>query len=201
MVGVLFLVWHNEVNLFNWLVRALGVMLMVPGIYLLRSALKPNKQSDQSGGRRVLSVNNRPASAALTVVSLVTVILGLWMLVAPTFFVGLVAYLFATALLVYGVYQIVTVAYFCRPVIMPWYYYVVPSITVVAGIVIFVTPVRTMNTIVTLLTGLMLIFAAVNWTIQRLAIHSIIRRMPEIYADGSVNNTTDELRRIEGSDV
>ncbi len=192
VVGIVFIVWHNEVNLFNWLVRALGLVLIVPGGYILMNSFGAARNAKISGsvtdgGRRVMTFKERSASTAMLVVSVVTIILGVFMLAVPTFFVGLIAYLLASVLVVYGVYQIVTLAYFCRPVVMPWYYYIVPAITVLTGIVIFVTPVRAMNTIVTLLTGLLLTFAAINWAMQRVTMRRrLARQQSSAVPDGTV---------------
>lgn len=179
-VGIMFVIWHSEVNLFDWLVRALGLALTIPGAYLLFNTLssKNNTVTIQSNGKRPVTLGNRSSSVSLIIVSAVTILLGIWMLAVPSFFVGLIAYLFAAALLVYGAYQLITVAYLCRPVTMPWYYYLVPTLTMLAGLVIIFTPVHTMNTIVTLTTGLLLIFAAANWTMQRIAIHNYLKNTP-----------------------
>ena len=40
VVGVLFIVWHGENSLFDWIVRLIGLSLVVPGIYVFVSSLK-----------------------------------------------------------------------------------------------------------------------------------------------------------------
>lgn len=93
VVGIVFIVWHNEVNLFNWLVRALGLVLIVPGGYILMNSFGAARNAKISGsvtdgGRRVMTFKERSASTAMLVVSVVTIILGVFMLAVPTFFVG-----------------------------------------------------------------------------------------------------------------
>ena len=179
IVGILFTVWAKEVELFSWLVRALGVSLVLPGIYVFIQAF--NKPADEvsavpseidftmqeapqkKGSSRVLSVS-------LIVAAVCTVLLGLWMLIAPNFFVFLFAILIACCLVLYGFYQLIGLIYLVRMVTVPWYFFVVPSLFIIAGVVILTTPVSSMNYIVSLTTGILLILSSINAAVQRVMI-------------------------------
>ena len=39
LVGILLIVWHQRVDVLNWIVIAVGIMLIVPGLYSCISAL------------------------------------------------------------------------------------------------------------------------------------------------------------------
>ncbi len=98
------------------------------------------------------------------------------MLFDPDFFVGLTAYLFAVVLVIYGIYEIVLLSWLSKPYKMPFGFYVIPIILIAAGVVILCTTVRTMNAVVVLLTGIMLLGAAVNWALQRMLVTSPAHR-------------------------
>lgn len=190
IVGVIFIVWYKEADLFSWFVRALGVCLVLPGIYVLiqsfgdmqsqkakEISITETEVESVSGKKTDIITRRRSASVSLIVVSICTILLGLWMLIAPGFFVGLLAYLFAAALILYGIYQFVVVGYFARPAVLPWQFYIVPSLFIIAGLVILVTPVHTINATVTLITGILLVLSAINGIVQNRTLHSMNKKM------------------------
>ena len=95
-------------------------------------------------------------------------LLGLWLVISPEFFITLFAILIASLLIVYGLYQLVLLIYSLRSVKLPWYFFVVPSLFVIAGVVILATPVLAMNYIVSLTTGILLILSALNAAVQKI---------------------------------
>ncbi|MDE7411054.1 MAG: DUF308 domain-containing protein [Paramuribaculum sp.] len=176
IVGIFFICFFREVNLFSWLVRALGVMLIIPGGVLLFQALSASSVNASAtvGGHTHVS-SGKAGRYSIVLVSVVAIVMGICMLANPGFFVAILAYVFAAALIVYGVYQVVTVAYYSGGARMPWFYYIVPALTVIIGVIIIFTPVHTMNSIVTLLTGILLLSAAVNWGMQRVMMKKYFR--------------------------
>lgn len=194
IVGIFFICFFREVNLFSWLIMALGIMLIIPGgILLFQSLSAPDSVSGTTtvvnqSGVHTYTTSGKVARFSMIVASVVAIVLGIWMLASPSFFVTVLAYVFAGALLVYGVYQIVTLAYYSGNMRTPWGYYIVPALTVIFGVVIIFTPVHTMNSIVTLLTGILLLCAAINWGMQRFAIRKI-------------NNSISAQKKISGTDV
>lgn len=190
IVGVIFIVWYKEAELLSWFVRALGICLILPGIYVLiqsvgdmqsqktkEISITETEVESASGKKTDIITRRRSASISLIVVSICTILLGLWMLFFPNFFVGLMAYLFAAALILYGIYQFVVVGYFARPAVLPWQFYIVPSLFIIAGLVIFVTPVHTINATVTLITGILLVLSSINGIAQNMTIRSINKKM------------------------
>ncbi|MDE6265040.1 MAG: DUF308 domain-containing protein, partial [Paramuribaculum sp.] len=47
IVGILLIVWHNEANLLDWFVVAVGIMFIIPGLYSLISALVRKGEKDR----------------------------------------------------------------------------------------------------------------------------------------------------------
>lgn len=200
-VGVLFIVWHNEANLFQWLVRALGIMLLLPGVYILFNSIseiqgKSVGREKEQEEKQPITVRRRVAAVSLVIVSAATVFIGAWMLIQPGFFAHLIAFLFATILLIYGIYQFIMATWLCRPAVLPWYFYIIPSLFVIIGIVILVTPLHTLDSIVTLCTGILLLASAINSIIQAITVRSIIKSFNDEAAAAKHNNE----KLIEGSD-
>ena len=185
-VGVLLIVWHKETDLFSWLIRALGIILAAPATYVLLSvlsALRHNRLkataqiSDAETGHTEMKLNSRTVAWSLIIVAVATIILGFWMLVNPDFFVGLVSYLFAIAIIIIGILQLVDVAYLTRPVVLPVYFYIMPSLLIIAGVVIIFTNVKTINDVVTLVTGIMLVLYSVNRVAQQIVYYNESRKI------------------------
>lgn len=89
---------------------------------------------------------------------------------------GLIVYVFGALLLVYGVYELVWAAWMARPFRMPVYFYLVPILMIIGGIVILCTTIRTMNQVMMLLTGILLLASAINSTLEYVAMHPAKRR-------------------------
>lgn len=185
VVGVLFIVWHGENSLFDWIVRLIGLSLVVPGIYVFVSSLKELRDarrrlegSATAADRAVaeLGLGERAAIYSMVVVSVATVAVGLWMIIAPTMFVALLAYLFAALLVIFGIYQLVAIAYFNRDAHFGWYFYAVPAVFIIAGVIILFSSPDTIRNTVALLTGILLIAAAVNALVQNVAIIRLNRQ-------------------------
>ncbi|MDE5799635.1 MAG: DUF308 domain-containing protein [Paramuribaculum sp.] len=186
VVGVLLIVWHNEVDLFSWLIRALGIILAAPAIYVLLSSLSALRHNrlkataeitDAHTGTTELKFSSSTVAWSLIIVSVATIVLGFWMLINPGFFVGLVSYLFAIVVIIFGILQIVDVAYLTRPVILPVYFYILPALLIIAGIVIMCTNVKTIDGVVTLITGILLVLYSVNRIAQQIVYYSESRKI------------------------
>ena len=200
-VGVLFIVWHNEANLFQWLVRALGIMLLLPGVYILFNSFseiqgKSVGREKEQEEKQPFTVRRRAAAVSLIIVSAATVFIAAWMLIQPGFFAHLIAYLFAAILLLYGIYQFIVATWLCRPAVLPWYFYIIPSLFVAIGIVILVTPLHTLDSIVTLCTGILLLASAINSIIQAVTVRALIKSLK----DEAAAAADDDKKLTEGSD-
>lgn len=209
-VGILLIAWHNESNLFEWLVRALGILLLVPGCYVLFSSfndLKTRQMGDGAERADAMVVRRRPATISLVVVSVVSIVFGVWMLLKPDFFVGFMIYLMAAVLLVYGLYQIIVAAYFVKPMVLPWYFYIIPVIFLVMGLAVFLTPLQKTVGVLTLIIGILLLAGALNAAVQRLTVAAMARKMrndarvaAERDAAPDADRPTDSITRIGRND-
>lgn len=172
VIGVLFIVWHNELSLFNWLIVAIGVLLVLPALFYLISAPRGmRKTRNRQDGR--LSFGQRSGFTGIMLMAVASLVVGVWMILDPSFFVKVVAYLFAASLVISGLYQIFSSAFMSRPYRMPWGFYIVPLLMVAAGVCIFCTSVSQLNSAVALITGILLVASAVNGALQCMAIYRL----------------------------
>lgn len=153
VVGILLIVWHQRIDILSWIVISAGLMLVIPGLYSLISAMVRKKEDGKI---------NYSASSASIVASVGALALGIWMIVNPAFFVGLLAYIFAAILILYGIYHIIVIGFRAKPIIMPGWFYIIPVLMIIAGVVLLCTSVRTLNSVVVLITGIALVASAVN---------------------------------------
>ena len=88
--------------------------------------------------------------------------LGLWMVISPATLIGIIVYLFATILVIAGLYNILMLAYGHRPIKFPVWMYILPSLMTIAGIIILCTDVKSIESTVVLITGISIVAFAVN---------------------------------------
>lgn len=169
VVGILLIVWHQRIDILSWIVIAVGLMLVIPGLYSLISAMVRKKEDEKI---------NYSASSASIVASVGALALGVWMIVKPAFFVGLLAYIFAAILILYGIYHIIVIGFWAKPIIMPGWFYIIPVLMIIAGVVLLCTSVRTLNSVVVLITGIALVASAVNSMLETVSMTP--RRMKQV---------------------
>lgn len=146
LVGILLIAFHSRIDLLNWVSVAVGLMFVLPSLYVLCSSI---------GGKQHLPVG-------IAFVSAGGLILGLLMCIFPDAFAGFFVYLFAAMLVIFGIYQIVDLASWSRIAPIPAFYYVIPVLLVATGIVMLCTSLRNINTAVVLVTGIALIAGSAN---------------------------------------
>lgn len=187
-VGIMFIVWHGNASLFEWLVRGLGVVLLIPAIYETFIAVRglqgkvkkcdcENEEEDDEKSEEdaptELSFARRAGYVSMLIVSGVAIIAGLWMLINPATFTTLLAYIFAVILILFGVYQLIDMIYVNRSISLEWYFFVVPVVFVLAGIIIlFMSPGEIIVT-VAVVTGILLVLAAINSAMRMIVISGI----------------------------
>lgn len=173
-VGILLIVFHSHIELLNWVVVAVGVALVVPAVYSFGVAIYNRRQ--------IKTIDNNDAPVRMAARSTLwaaagAIALGIWMICNPAFFVGLIAYFFGAILILYGIFHIVLIAMASKNFRMPAWFYIIPILMIVSGIVILCTSVRTMNDIVVLITGIALVASAVNSVMEYVGTRDDMRRL------------------------
>lgn len=88
-------------------------------------------------------------------------VLGILMTCTPDTMLNLIIYLFAASFILLGLYRIIKLAFLYRPITFPGWFYVLPSLLVVTGIVICVIGPSTVARTITMITGIAFIVYAV----------------------------------------
>lgn len=153
VVGILLIVWHTRVDILSWIIMAVGTMLIIPSLYSLIAALVRKSSNRREG--------DHSAPTSTIVASIGALVLGIWMLVAPGFFVGVLAFIFGGLLVLFGIFHILVVSVWSKPYILPWYFYILPVLLIIAGVVILCSDVRTLNDAVVLITGISFVASSV----------------------------------------
>ena len=147
--GILLIIMHQKADLRKWMVIIMGAMFALPAIIgIFMNMSRSSKRNENNTAQNISSIG--------------ALILGAIMIIWPQPFVGFFVYVLAAILVITGACQIYFLAACCRPLIMPWWLYLLPALIIIAGIVIICSPLRTIETTFTLITGIALVCAAVN---------------------------------------
>ena len=142
LIGALFLVLGDSA--LSLLVMAVGELLMLPGLVSLVSYIRHIDQ------RRMFPL------AALG-----SFILGLWMVISPTVFVGFFMYLVGGVLIALGIYQLAGLAVSSQVLPVSWPLYLMPVLVLLLGIFVLFNPFEA-AALPFILIGLGCIISAVN---------------------------------------
>lgn len=162
--GIILIILHNRINIISGIVTIVGLLFILPSLYnLIMLFVRTADGSKQSG------------KAAGLISSVGALCLGVCMVAVPDFFVGTLVYIFAGLLVLGGVYQILLIAYASKPLRAPWWMYVLPAATAIAGIVLLVTDIHTIEHLVVLITGIAFTAVAVNSILVYIGVRSVSR--------------------------
>lgn len=152
IAGIVMICFYQRIDILAWIVILIGAMFLIPGIFSLILGMR----SREKGGSTTQVIAGVGATA-----------LGAIMMAMPDAFAGVLVYLFAGLLIIGGIYHIVFVGWLARPYVLPFYYYILPVLMIVAGVVLLATNLRTLNNIVVLVTGISFVVwsfcALVEW--------------------------------------
>lgn len=155
--GILLIVFHNQ-NLITTLIVLLGIAMMIPCLATLFAVIFRRDKDAQGNTIKP----NKALFASTVITSLCGIGLGTWMILSPSSLVGIMVYLFAAIIIIAGLYQLIMLAIGHRPIKFPWWMYIMPTLMTLAGIVILTTDVKTLESIVVLITGISLVAYAIN---------------------------------------
>lgn len=122
IVGVLLVAWPEAAILY--LVIAVGALFLIPGLVSVMSYL--------TQGRRL--------GMSFPLVSVGSLLFGLWLMMMPAFFVGILMYVLGAMLVFAGIHQIVTLTNAGSRTPVPAAYYAVPVLVLLAGLLVLINP-------------------------------------------------------------
>ena len=122
VIGVLLMVWPEAAILY--FVIAIGVMFFLPSLFSLVGYFMKGHQ----------------AGMYFPVISLGSLLFGLWLMVSPAFFVGILMYVLGAVLVFAGISQIVTLLSARSHSAVALGYFVMPVLILLAGWVVLFNP-------------------------------------------------------------
>lgn len=122
VIGVLLVAWPEAAILY--LVITIGVLFLVPGLFSLSGYLIRGKQD---GSR-------------FPIAGLGSLLFGLWLMIMPAFFVGILMYVLGAVLVLAGISQIVNLSAARSWTVVPGGFFVIPVLVLIAGIVVLFNP-------------------------------------------------------------
>lgn len=122
IIGVLLVAWPEAAIIY--LVIAVGALFLVPGLVSVFGYL----------------MRGRQMGASFPLIGLGSLLFGLWLMIMPAFFVGILMYVLGAVLVLAGINQIVNLSAARAWTFVPAGYYVVPVLVLAAGMVVLFNP-------------------------------------------------------------
>ena len=122
VIGVLLVAWPEAAILY--LVITIGVLSLVPGLFSL------------SG----YSIRGKQDGSRFPIAGLGSLLFGLWLMIMPAFFVGILMYVLGAVLVLAGISQIVNLSAARSWTVVPGGFFVIPVSALIAGIVVLFNP-------------------------------------------------------------
>lgn len=153
VIGILLLIFHDNEDLYQGVVIAMGILICIPSLIMLISAIFPAKREDGTPGTR---------SWYGIIAACAGLVFGIWMLCMPSFFIDASIYTLGIVLILAGIAGILFVIFAAKPASVQFAWLIVPLLVVTAGfIVVFLGPDK-MAHAAGLVSGIALIVYAVN---------------------------------------
>lgn len=162
IVGLLLVVLHNRAAILEMIIIIIGIMFIVPSCLALIALFARKEKRMMSGVAGVPIVGG--------------LILGIALVAAPQFFVGFTAYTFAIVLILGAVYKLWALLSWSRRVHFPIGCYIIPTLTLAAGIVILSTDVLRIESVLVLVTGISFMAYAINSLLEYLVYRHFLKQ-------------------------
>ena len=173
IVGLLLVVLHNRAAILEMIIIIIGIMFIVPSCLALIALFARKEKRMMSGVAGVPIVGG--------------LILGIALVVSPQFFVGFTAYTFAIVLILGAVYKLWALLSWSRRVHFPIGCYIIPTLTLAAGIVILSTDVLRIESVLVLVTGISFMAYAINSLLEYLVYRHFLKQQAAAEAGTAQN--------------
>ncbi|MCM1318930.1 MAG: DUF308 domain-containing protein [Muribaculaceae bacterium] len=151
--GVLLIILNNRAGIFEAMSIVLGIGFLIIGILSMLSALFISDAAKEAGAKR---------SPILIIVSGASFLLGLLMVIAPTFFINYLIYSIALLMIIVGIIQLCNFLPQMSSIGMSYYFLIVPCLSMLAGIIVFCVKAEAIKDSLALLTGFVLTVYSIN---------------------------------------
>ena len=122
IMGILLVTWPETAILY--LVIAIGAMFLVPGAVAVLNYI----------------FKGRDQGAMFPIVSVGSLLFGLWLMISPAFFVGILMYVLGAVLVFAGISQVMQLVNARGWTQVSFGYYVMPVLILIAGLVVLLNP-------------------------------------------------------------
>ena len=150
VLGVVLLAWPNAA--LNYLIITIGVLFILPGVFSIISYFVNRGQSENSSSLPIEGVGS--------------LLFGLCLLIAPGFFADILTVLLGVLLILGGGQQLASLVRARKWTNIPFLFYIVPMLILVAGIMVVVNPEGIRATVLMIIgvTALFYgLFELINW--------------------------------------
>lgn len=171
IVGVLLLVFTGKADIFRWMVIIIGILFLLPSLWVIISGATGSKKNgvrteyatDATGGN---NDTRRSHNVFLTVIGVCGLVFGVILLSMSGFFAQYIVYTLGVVLILCGLAQIVYMAAVSALAGVNRWFYLMPWLTLIAGIVVIFLGPDGVGNIITWLAGVFLVAYAVNGMVQ-----------------------------------
>lgn len=172
VIGILLLCFHEKTNLFEGIVIAMGILITIPSALMLINSFIYKKDAE--------GVKHYPVWYT-SLVAVAGLVLGIWMLVMPSFFVGVAVYTLGVVLILTGLAQIIFLASGSKAYggVIGWWY-AVPVLVITGGFIICFMGPNLIESTASIVTGILLIVYAFNGVASLGREHKMKKELLEI---------------------
>lgn len=151
LLGLLLILWPEAA--INYLIMAIGALFVIPGIISIFSYL-------------IRRGNGPEANPIFPIDAAGSILLGAWLMIMPSFFVNILMYVLGGLLVLAGSQQIIQLIMARKWAVVPFGFYLMPTLILVTGLMILLYPFEVMaNTLVVF--GVAILFYGgcelINW--------------------------------------
>lgn len=138
-LGLALLFW--PVSMLNVIVKIIAAFLVAAGLITFLFAFNAKNEQEKQGEQD----GNHLFSTLVITNVIVYILFGLLIFIFPTFFVSILVFLFGAILLLLGVGQLINLFLSSRHSSLPIFFYVVPVIITICGVILFFQPFTAKN--------------------------------------------------------
>ncbi|MDE6010411.1 MAG: DUF308 domain-containing protein [Muribaculaceae bacterium] len=155
VIGILLLIYHQDQAIYQTIVMVIGALIAVPSLVLLLTMLVRKRPAASSTAADAVAIASAVAAAA-------GLAFGIWMICTPEFFIKAIIYTLGAILILVGVAQMTYVYQAARPFRPAIGWFIVPFLTLLAGVVIILLGPDKVSSSAGLITGIVLVVYAAN---------------------------------------
>lgn len=158
IVGIALIVMHSQIDVIRWIVILIGCALLIPAVFNLIWILLRRRRT----GSDIREANDGSSIA----VSIITGLLGIWIVCMPDFFAAFIVYLFAALLVFLAIIDVVLMIKASSPVRPPFWFYIVPIAMIIVAILLLASPLGSINATIVLVTGIAMTASGLNRLVE-----------------------------------